>query len=768
METKVKKRGWVKNAIIIFLVILLVLTLFSNTIMNHSLPEVSAQYVGGGAITTRIRGTGTIEAVETYDVKATQTRTVQSVPVRVGDHVEVGDVLMYLTGDNSAEVQAAQAELENLETAYRRALLTATDSDYSRQNRDIENARKALQEAERERDSLRPDGQAVSAADAAVTNAENAVDAVKQAQNGLKGQIKEAEAEVDAYEKEISAYQKEINAYQKEINAAQKDVDAAQKEIDAAQKEADAAQKDVDAAQSARDTASARLAELGDKNGGTIGSDAGVVAAKAAMDAALGELNSAKDDLTAKMLIYGEDYELFCAAAEAGRGETPLSAYMKYLAEIYSQYEPKEPDERTDEERAMYAQYEAYTVIIRYQQAVDTAQQNYDSAARSYAEAQDSYYGTYEPGNVEEWNKRKGELDAAEAALSEKKGILLQKQGVVLDKQALKEAAEETVETMQDTLGDMEETLREMKEETLAEKNGAVDELREQLSDSAEDLTAAETALQEAKAARAELDTQANEYKAAEENVRSLQKTLEDLIFSLSEQQKSDSSAQALETFELNEQKKQIDKKRAELEALQSDGMGQTITAQTAGTVKSISVSAGSTTAPDSILVSIEVSDRGYSLSFPVTLEQSRRVHAGDHADLVDYWWGPELEATLTSIRPDPSNPQQSRLLVFDITGEEVNVGSQLTLSIGQRSTNYDVVVPSSAIRSDTNGSFVLAVVAKPSPLGNRYIATRVDVTVITSDETNSAVSGSLSNSDFVITTSTAPVEPGMQVRMAD
>ena len=62
----------------------------------------------------------------------------------------------------------------------------------------------------------------------------------------------------------------------------------------------------------------------------------------------------------------------------------------------------------------------------------------------------------------------------------------------------------------------------------------------------------------------------------------------------------------------------------------------------------------------------------------------------------------------------------------------------------------------------------MLAVVAKPSPLGNRYIATRVDVTVIASDDTNSAVSGSLSNSDFVITTSTRPVEAGMQVRMAD
>ena len=47
-EVKHKKkhgrRDWVKNAIIIFLSVLLVLTFFSNTIMNYSLPEVAAQY----------------------------------------------------------------------------------------------------------------------------------------------------------------------------------------------------------------------------------------------------------------------------------------------------------------------------------------------------------------------------------------------------------------------------------------------------------------------------------------------------------------------------------------------------------------------------------------------------------------------------------------------------------------------------------------------------------------------------------------------------
>ena len=39
-----KRREWVKNAAIIFLSVMLVLTFFSNTFMNYSLPEVAAQY----------------------------------------------------------------------------------------------------------------------------------------------------------------------------------------------------------------------------------------------------------------------------------------------------------------------------------------------------------------------------------------------------------------------------------------------------------------------------------------------------------------------------------------------------------------------------------------------------------------------------------------------------------------------------------------------------------------------------------------------------
>jgi hypothetical protein len=121
----------------------------------------------------------------------------------------------------------------------------------------------------------------------------------------------------------------------------------------------------------------------------------------------------------------------------------------------------------------------------------------------------------------------------------------------------------------------------------------------------------------------------------------------------------------------------------------------------------------------------------------------------------------------VASIKNDPQNPGQQKLVTLDITGD-VTPGQNMNVSIGQKSANYDLVVPNSAIREDNNGKFVLTVVSKSSPLGNRYIATRVDVEVLASDDTKSAVSGALYNWDYVIVTATKPVEAGKQVRLAN
>ncbi len=58
--------------------------------MNASLPEVAAQQAASGAINARIRGSGTVEASEVYNVTIKQTRKVASVLVKTGQEINVG------------------------------------------------------------------------------------------------------------------------------------------------------------------------------------------------------------------------------------------------------------------------------------------------------------------------------------------------------------------------------------------------------------------------------------------------------------------------------------------------------------------------------------------------------------------------------------------------------------------------------------------------------------------------------------------------------
>ena len=129
-------------------------------------------------------------------------------------------------------------------------------------------------------------------------------------------------------------------------------------------------------------------------------------------------------------------------------------------------------------------------------------------------------------------------------------------------------------------------------------------------------------------------------------------------------------------------------------------------------------------------------------------------------------WYYDDVQVVLSSIKPDPDNPAQKKLLMFNVTGESVQAGQALSVSVGQRSSEYEFVVPNSAVREDNNGKFILIVESRSGPLNNRYIATRVDVDVLASDDTNTAISAALYGYEYVITTSTKPVEAGKQVRL--
>ena len=255
-------------------------------------------------------------------------------------------------------------------------------------------------------------------------------------------------------------------------------------------------------------------------------------------------------------------------------------------------------------------------------------------------------------------------------------------------------------------------------------------------------------------------------YLNAEAAVQKAKDELETLEYQLKQKVDSDNKSRQLAYLDLGEVGTQISKVKEKINEL-AGGEENQILAKVSGTVQSVEIMAGSTAQAGAVLCTIEVPDMGYNLSFSVTNEQARRLKPGDTATVSNFYWGSEIVATLSTIKTDPKNPMTNKLLTFELTGD-VTAGGELSISVGQKSAGYEIVIPSSAIKSDTNGSFVYIIEAKNSPLGNRYKAKRAKVEVLASDDNNSAVTGDIQNGDYVITISNAPIKNGELVRMAD
>lgn len=558
-ENGKNKREWVKTAAIIFLSIMLVLTFFAQTIMNYSLPEVATSYAQPGTITAKIRGTGTVESGDPYEVKGTETRKISSVAVAQGQTVQKGDVLYYLEDAESTELTEARQKLEEAQEAYNNALisetLTSSNIKSAQEGVSMDVYRKQINNAQA----------AVKKAEDEVKAAEDALEAAKGAAAPYEEKLKEIQTMIDAYNSQITH-----DSNQDVINRSQQAV---------------------------------------------ANAEAAYRTAEAAWNDAVNKLN---------------------AAVEAGEDPAP------------------------------------------YQSAVTVAE----------AEKNNKY---------NDWQKAaKSESDRESAV----KNLSAGKADLDLQKSIIE---------------------REMAEGKAA---------------SEADVKAKEEALEAAKTRVTEKETALTELVANIKQVMELEQKLEDI-------------AKAQKT----------------VDELAAKSTNATINADISGTVSEIRVKAGSETHKDEVLMVLQPENAGFTLSFSVTNEQAKRLSVGDRADLVNAWRYDDVEVTLASIKPDKQEPGQKKLLTFNVTGA-VTAGQSFNISVGQKSANYDLIVPNSAIREDNNGKFILIVESQSAPFGNRYIATRVDVEVLASDETQSAISAGINGYEYVITTSNKPVEAGKQVRL--
>lgn len=568
------RKDKIKNITIIFLLVMLILTFFSNTIMNYSLVEVSTQQVTSGQITSKVRGSGSVEASDSYSVTIEETRKIATVNVKKDAEVATGDLLFTLEDTDSDELDAAKKSLNEAQAAYESAVLTAGITVAERQS--IEAGKGS-----------------------SLTQKQNEIAAANQ-------RVKDAQAAVDAAQASVDKIKAQIDA----VSNSTADTTAEEKAVLDAEKKNSEAQDSLTSAESA------------------------YTPVKSAYDTALSEYNDA------------------------------VIAF-----------------------NAAKATYEKDTSDLNNKKAMDAAEIAMKSANEKLKNCK---------GNLD---KVQGPYDSAKSAATDSKNAL--------------------------SNANYNLSVKKLTGTNTAEANN----LQAQLNTATAALTDANTALTSATNDQKKVTDKIS----GEVTIASAYKTMTDL--------------------------------QEEVAKLQAKSIGTEITSPISGTVTDIAVTAGTTVNANDVMMTIQPENKAYVLQFSVTENQAKKVRVGDTAEILNNWYGNDVSAVVSAIRKDPQNRSNS-MIICEMKGD-VSVGDSYTLSIGEQSSNYDTIVPTSAIREDSNGKFILIIESKSTPLGNRYYARRVDVDVITSDDTKSAVTGALEGYEYVITTTTKPIKENEQVRLA-
>ena len=576
------RKDKIKNITIIFLLIMLILTFFSNTIMNYSLVEVSTQQVTSGTLTTKVRGSGTVEASESYSVTISETRKVATVNVKKNAEVTTGDVLFTLEDSESEELNTARKSLNDAQAAYETAVLSAGITVAERQR--IEAGKGS---------SLTEKQNTIAASKQNVTNAQAAVDA--------------AQANVDKIKAQIDA-----------LGNSTVDTSAEERAV------LDAEKRNTDAQES------------------YSSAEAAYTPAKSAYDSALANLNSAQEACNSAQIAY-DNVKNSTTTSEAEK-QSALTALQTCQSKLTT----------------------CQNLFNTCKSNLDGVSGNYDSAKNAVTDTKNALNNAnynlsvkkLSGANTAQANNLQGQLNAATAALTDANTVLTN--------------ATKNAEKVSEKING---------EVTIASAYATVAELKEEVA------------------------------------------------------------------------------------KLEEKSIGAEITAPISGIVTDIAVTAGNTVNANDVMMTIQPENKAFTMQFTVTENQAKRIKPGDPAEILNNWYGNDITATVSNVHKDQQN-RASYIVVCEMKGD-VGIGDSYTVSIGQQSSNYDNIVPTSAIREDSNGNFILIIESKSTPLGNRYYARRVDVQIVTSDDKQSAVTGALEGYEYVITTTSKPIEANQQVRLA-
>ncbi len=620
------KRDIIKNIAIVFLVIMLILTFFSNTIMNYSLPQVSTTYVNGGRLNDQIRGKVTIESAASKEIKIDQSRTIQSVEVGVGYEVKKGDVLLTLTDGDSAELIAAKDELIQLKLDYV-DFLENNKNDYTLE---------LLAISEEEED------------------------------------IKKLEDELDAYLKGNSSN-----------NITKADIIAIDDNIE-------------------------KYTEL-----------------KSVYDEYVSAITNKEYSKLPK-----EDYEKIKSAED--KIATSTDKQTSYETQI------KDKEDKLNDV--------TYEQVKAKREAVSAAD---DAVYEARKKLTDALSDTSNPATNDDIAKLSQEISTAEKALKtatdELDTITSQYNNSIDDNKDIK-------------------NLNQHLNNAINSVNYNKDALQKTLDSIKSNYDKYIKAYEEKIAEQEDLKSNSSNAISLIEEIENKTRALNKTKIEFNQKQEISDNKSDIISYQSELKQDEIDKKQTLVNELEKTTTSGEIISEVTGVVEEISCVSGEDIDAGSIVMVISLAEKGFTAELNVTMEQATKVRVGNSATINNNW--NNLSATIVRITSDKDNPSE-KTLVFNVTGDAWN-GQYIDLSVGDQGKSYEYLVPTNAIKEDNNGKYVLKIKEKSSPLGNRYYAERIDISVIASDDKNSAVSGNFTGGEYIISTASVPISSGEMVRIME
>lgn len=206
------RRSRVVKAMVAFVAVLALLTFFSNTLMNLTIPKVMGAYASRGNLSYSNSARGTITVENQTEVKGLEGRTVDQVKVTNYDTVQAGDTILTLKPiEESEDLQSKRDRLKQLERDAEYDSRTDNSTDFTSYYDSINMAKATLSDAE---DTL----YAVQNKDAVEEENKQIINEESVKEVSLKATVTEAAKTVEDIQKQIDAIDASIAPLQAQID----------------------------------------------------------------------------------------------------------------------------------------------------------------------------------------------------------------------------------------------------------------------------------------------------------------------------------------------------------------------------------------------------------------------------------------------------------------------------------------------------------------------------------------------------------------------